>query len=200
MTLAFCEVSRTVNSCVGEFEPAPPVKLNRSSLRSSTAKRSSVVPFGASMVVTRTALSTSPMAGPPVGESWPYIGWKQPATSAATAKAGASRPQRAQTARISCDHIHDPLRNDDDFFGWLPRERLFYRIQSQNGSLNFGIYCIPRHGDIRPFPAVNLHRQGDGILDQKAGFERGPGLLRHQVLMPEHGPAFLGQMRHHRVK
>src|SRR5689334_20961516 len=200
ITLAFCEVSRTVNSCVGEVDPAPPVKPKRSSLRSSTASRSSVEPFGAVMPVTRTALSASCTLGPADDESWPYMGWKQPPSSAATAKAGARRPQRTPTARKLCDHIHDPLGDDDDFFWRLPLERLFYRIQSENGSLNIGFPGLPRDRHVAPLLAVNLDRQGDAVLHQKLGLELGPGLLRHQVLVSQRGPAFFGQMRHHRME
>ena len=47
--------------------------------------------------------------------------------------------------------------------------------------------------------AVDLYRQGDRISTSRAGSSGRPGLVGHQGLVAERRPAFLGQVRHHRV-
>src|SRR5262249_36960190 len=42
---------------------------------------------------------------------------------------------------VSDNDIDYPLRDDNDLFRALALQRLFYRIESQNGSLNIGISC-----------------------------------------------------------
>src|SRR3569833_2979669 len=166
------------------------------SFLSSMATRLWRVPCGASISTTSTALSLS--SSPAEGTTLlsPYSGWKQPAVRAATPITA----DRRRRARRSGDHIDDPLRDDDDLFRAFAVERLLYRIERQNGSLDFVLSSVPGHGHVSPHFAVDLHRQGDGGLDEERRLELRPGLGRDQALVAERGPALFGQMRHHRVE
>src|SRR5690242_21650423 len=134
---------------------------------------------------------------PPVIECSPYSGWKQPAVSAAMANTGRRRAKR----RTGSDHdIDDPLWDDNDLLRALSVERLFYRIERQNGSLDrlFSRVAVDRY--IGAFLAVDLNGQGNGAFDQQIGLELRPALSRGHRRMAERRPALLGQMRHHRAE
>src|SRR5258707_14044518 len=62
-----------------------------------------------------------------------YIGWKQPAVSAARAATAISRT----SIQVLAKDIHDPHGNNDYLSDDLPPESEFYRIEDQNDSLNF---------------------------------------------------------------
>src|ERR1700710_1387894 len=81
-----------------------------------------------------------------------YIGWKQPAVSAARAATANSRA----TIRVLANDIDDPHGNNDHFTHGFAAQGQFYRIERQNGSLNFRILGAPWHGNITPFFAVDL--------------------------------------------
>src|SRR5690348_15346697 len=170
-------------------------------LRTWMPTRARRVPFGASIFDTSTAPSRS--SRPAVGTTLlsPYIGWKQPAVRPARAIAASTLAimPRNDNSCLS-DHIDDPLRDDDDLFRALAVERLLYRIEGQNGSLDLVFSSVPGDGHVGPFPAVDLHRQGDRGLDQQRRLELRPGLGGGQGLVPERRPALLGQMRHHRME
>src|SRR5262249_15070584 len=68
---------------------------------------------------------------------------------------------------ISDNDIDYPLRDDNDLFRALPLKRLFYRIESQNGSLNIGISCIAGDRDVGALFAVDLNRQGNAAFHQQ---------------------------------
>src|ERR1700710_3030407 len=68
-----------------------------------------------------------------------YIGWKQPAVSAASAATANSRA----AIRVLANDIHNPHGNNDHFTHGLAAESHFYRIKGQNGSLNFRIFGAP---------------------------------------------------------
>src|SRR4051794_30570023 len=122
---------------------APPYSLNASALRISTPSRASREPFGLSIGGRSTPISFSRSAGVP-SVCAAYIGWKQPAVSAASAATASSRAAMRDLA----DNIHDPLRHHDHLADGFAAQRLFYRIQRQNGSLNLPILRIPGHCDI----------------------------------------------------
>src|SRR3569623_3614978 len=159
------------------------------------ARRLSRVPFGASSCITSRAPSLSASSAVGTTRLSPYCGWKQPAVSPARPRAA----DRRRTARRSSDHIDDPLRDNDDLFRALAVERLLYRIQGQNGSLDLVFSGVAGDGHVGPLLAVALHRQGDRGLDQQRWLELWPCLGGDQALVPERGPAFLGEVRHHRV-
>src|SRR4030095_1140706 len=123
-----------------------------------------------------------------------YIGWKQPAVSAASAATAMSRT----AIRVLANDIYDPHGNYDYLADGLAAESEFYRIERQNGSLNFRILGDPWHGDITPFLAVDLDHQRHGVFNQQIAFDLGPIGLRNQPGLAQDLPALLGQMRHHR--
>ena len=63
----------------------------------------------------------------------------------------------------------------------LPPERLFYRIERQNGSLNFRILGTAGHRDLTPFLAVDLNHQRHRVFNQQIAFDFGPIGLRNQA-------------------
>ena len=80
-------------------------------------------------------------------------------------------------------HIHDPLRDDDHLLGRLALQRPLYLIECQNSSLDFRIAGAARRPSLRPFLAIDLHRQRDGVLDQQSGLDLGPAGLRDQAVL-----------------
>ena len=142
---------------------------------------------------TSTPISFSRRPGVPSARS-AYIGWKQPAVSAARA---ATANSRAAIRNLAND-IHDPHGNHDYLADGLAAESEFYRIERQNGSLNFRILGDPWHGNITPFLAIDLDHQRHGVFDQQIAFDLGPIGLRNQPGLAQYRPALLGQMRHHR--
>ena len=113
---------RTTSRCVGGAAPPPPWSAKRSASWISTASRASAPPFGASIGAISMAASASRTFGaPPATGAVPYIGWKQPAVSSASA---ATMLQRKPIRPIPLrDHIHDPLRHDDDLLRRLAVQR-----------------------------------------------------------------------------
>jgi hypothetical protein len=61
--------------------------------------------------------------------------------------------------RVLANDIHDPRGNNDHLADGFAAERLFYRIEGQNGSLNFRILGAASHRDLTPFLAVDLNDQ-----------------------------------------
>ena len=100
--------------------------------------------------------------------------------------------------RVLANDIHDPHGNYDYLADGLAAEGKLYRIERQNGSLNFRILGDPWHGNITPFLAVDLDYQRHGVFNQQIAFDLGPVGLRNQPGLPQNLPALLGQMRHHR--
>src|SRR5215207_11118335 len=113
--------------------------------------RASREAFALSTGGTSTPISFSRRPGVPSPRS-AYIGWKQPAVSAARAATANSRA----AIRVLANDIHDPHGNNDHLADGLAAEGQFYRIERQNGSLNFPIFGDPWHGNITPFLAVDL--------------------------------------------
>src|SRR5689334_16652677 len=107
--------------------------------------------FGLSTGGISTPASFSRRAGLPSLRS-AYIGWKQPAVSAARAATAMSRT----AIRVLANDIHDPHGNHDNLADGFAVQREFYRIERQNGSLNFRILGGAWHGDITPLLAVDL--------------------------------------------
>src|SRR6185312_9944034 len=172
---------------------ALPYSLNASALRISTWIRASRDAFGLSTGGISTPISFSRRPGVPSLRS-AYIGWKQPAVSAARAATAISRT----AIRVLTNDIHDPHGNNDYLAHGLAAESEFYRIERQNGSLNFRILGDPWHGNITPFLAVDLDHQRHGVFDQQIAFDLGPVGLRNQPGLVQNRPALLGQVRHHR--
>src|SRR5262245_23696456 len=110
----------------------------------------------------------------------PYSGWKQPATSAESASARARRGSWWTFLCGSSHHIDDPLRDDNDLFRAFAVQGPLYRIKRQHGSLNLGSLGIPGHRHVGALLAVNLHRKRYRMLYEQGGFDRRPGLARHQ--------------------
>src|SRR5713226_576617 len=171
---------------------AVPYSLNASALRISTWIRASCEALGLSTGGTSTPSSFSRRPGVPSVCS-AYIGWKQPAVSAARAATAKSRA----AMRVLANDIHDPHGNNNHLADGFAAESLFYRIEGQNGSLNFRILGIAGHCDLTPFLAVDLNHQRHRVFNQQITFDFGPTGLRNQTRLPQHLPAFLGQMRHH---
>src|SRR3954447_16691655 len=140
---------------VGGVPVAPPYSLNASALRTSTPTRASREPLALSTGGRSTPISFSRKAGVP-SVCAAYIGWKQPAVSAARPATAKSRA----AIRDLADNIHDPLRHHDHLADGLAAQRLFYRIERQNGSLNLRIFGILGDCDIAALLAVDLHDQG----------------------------------------
>src|SRR5262245_60043642 len=125
-----------------------------------------------------------------------YIGWKQPPSSAPSAQIASNRA----TIDPSSHDIDDSLRDVDHFLRRLPLQRPFYRIERQNGSLNLGVDSCPGDGQIGTLAAVDLHRQRHGVLYQQIAFDLRPFGVGDQRFVAQCGPAFLAQMRHHRME
>ena len=68
----------------------------------------------------------------------------------------------------------------------LPPRAEFYRIERQNGSLNFRILGAPWHGNITPLLAVDLDHQRHGVFNQQIAFDLGPIGLRNQPGLAQH--------------
>src|SRR5690242_15478357 len=171
-----------------------PYSLNASALRISTPIRASREAFDlVSTGGSSTPISFSRSAGVPSPRS-AYIGWKQPAV----------RPARAATANsrtailLLADHIDDPLGHHDHLPDGLAVQGQFYRIEGQNGTLNFGVLGFARHCDFTALLTVDLDDQGHGVFDQQIAFNLRPIGFRDQPLLAQHHPAFLSQVRHHR--
>ena len=99
--------------------------------------------------------------------------------------------------RVLANDIHNPLGNNDHLADSVAAQGLFYRIKSQNGSLNFRILGMAGHRDLTPFLAVDLNHQRHRILNQQIAFDFRPIGLRNQTRLAQHLPALLRQMRHH---
>src|SRR5690242_12496665 len=113
----------------------------------STPIRASGEALGLSTGGRSTVISFSRRPGVPSVCS-AYIGWKQPAVSAAKPATAISRAaMRKRPAELAND-IHDPLGNHDHLADGPAIPRPPYRIEDQNGSLNF----------------PNLRRAGDCVF------------------------------------
>src|ERR1700753_1767666 len=75
-----------------------------------------------------------------------YIGWKQPAVSAASAAMAKSLMPMPSLA----DDIDDPFGHNDHLADGVAAQGLFYRIERQNGSLNLRILGRAWHRDVGP--------------------------------------------------
>ena len=84
------------------------------------------------------------------------------------------------------------------FLGALPSSARCTASNSSTAALDLGISGVARDRHVGALLAVDLHRQGDGVLNQQRGLDLRPGRLGDQGLVAERRPAFLGQMRHHR--
>src|ERR1700710_460870 len=115
----------------------------------ATPTRASRDALGLSTGGTSTVSNFSRRPGVPSACS-AYIGWKQPAVSAANAATARSRA----AMRVLANDIHDPHGNNNHLADGLAAEHLFYRIEGQNGSLNFRILGVAGHRDLAPLLAV----------------------------------------------
>src|SRR5882757_5654430 len=154
--------------------------------------RASREALGLSTGGTSTPISFSRRPGVPSVRS-AYIGWKQPAVSAARAATANSRA----AIRVLTNDIDDPHGNNNHLADGFAAQGQFYRIKGQNGSLNFRILGTPWHGYITPFFAVDLNHQRHRVFNQQIAFDLGPIGLRNQPGLPQYRPAFLGEMGHH---
>ena len=80
----------------------------------------------------------------------------------------------------------------------MPARALFYRIERQNGSLNFRIWGIAGHGDLAALLAIDLNHQRHRVFNQQITFDFGPIGFGNQARLLQYPPAFLREMRHHR--
>src|SRR5688572_30099317 len=122
----------------------------------------------------------------------------QPPSAAASKTAAAARTREFAMTRSTND-IHDPLRDDNDTLRRAAFQGAANWLQGQDGGLDLGLCGVAGNGDIRTFLAIYLYRQGDGFLDQQVAVELRPGRLGDQLAVAERGPAFLGEVRHHRL-
>src|SRR5882757_4982905 len=171
---------------------ALPYSLKASALRISTPTRASREAFALSTGGISTPISFSRRPGVPSACS-AYIGWKQPAVSAAKAATAKSRA----AILILADNIDDPHGHHDHLADGLAAQGDFYRIERQNGSLYIRILGDPWHGNITPFFTVDLDHQGHAVFNQQIAFDLGPIGLRNQPVLAQNRPALLGQVRHH---
>src|ERR1700692_3226614 len=109
---------------------ALPYSFKARALRISTCTRASRDPLALSTGGTSTPISFSRRPGVPSVCS-AYIGWKQPAVSAASATTANSRA----AIRDLANDIHDPHGHNDYLADGFAAQGLFYRIKRQNGSL-----------------------------------------------------------------
>ena len=84
--------------------------------------------------------------------------------------------------RRSDDDIDDAARDDDDLLHRLPGKEPDHILIRQRQLFNLGRGHVLRHADFRPPLAVDLDRQGDGVVDQQRRVGLGPGRLRAQAL------------------
>src|SRR3954454_8624563 len=137
--------------------------------------RASREAFGLSTGGTSTPISFSRKPGKPSARS-AYIGWKQPAVSAARAATANSRA----AIRVLANDIHDPHRNNNHLADGLAAQGGFYRIKGQNGSLNFRILGARWHCYITPLFAIDLTHQRHGVFSQQIAFDLRPSSLGNQ--------------------
>src|SRR5690349_21501564 len=161
----------------------------------STPIRASGEALGLSTGGRSTVFSFSRRAGVPSVCS-AYIGWKQPAVSAARPATAISRAAMRKRPAVLANDIHDPLGNHDHLADGPTIQRQLYRIEAQNGSLNFRILRVAGDCDFSALLAVDLNHQRHAVFDQQIAFDLRPARLRDQAAMAEDLPAFLGQMRH----
>src|SRR4029077_21276398 len=105
-----------------------------------------------------TPISLSRRPGVPSLRS-AYIGWKQPAVSPARAATASSR----MAILLLADNIDDPLGHHDYFPDGLAAQGQFYRIEGQNGTLNFRGLRFRGHCDFPALFAIDLDDQGHGV-------------------------------------
>src|SRR6201991_600716 len=165
---------------------AVPYSLKARALRTSTPTRASREALALLIGGSSTPISFSRRPGVPSVCS-AYIGWKQPAVSAARA----ATASRRAAMRILADNIHDPLGDDNHLADGLAVQGQFYRIKGQNGSLDFRILGRCCNRDLAPLLAVDLDHQGHAVFNQQIAFDLGPIGLRNQPGVPQHLPALL---------
>src|ERR1700742_247405 len=141
---------------------AVPYSLKARALRTSTPTRASREALALLIGGSSTPISFSRRPGVPSVCS-AYIGWKQPAVSAARTTTAKNRA----AMRVLANDIHDPHGNNDHFADGIATQGLFYRIERQNGSLNFRILGSAGHRDLTPFLAVDLNHQRHRVFDQQ---------------------------------
>src|SRR5690349_1173663 len=132
-----------------------------------------------------TPISFSRRPGAPSPRS-AYIGWKQPAKSPASTATANSR----MAILLLADHIDDPLWHNDHFPNGLAAQGQFYRIEGQNGTLNFRVRRFGRYCDFAALLTVDLDDQGHGVFNQQIAFDLRPMGLRDQPGLAQHHPAF----------
>src|SRR6266581_7064538 len=120
-------LNRSTSRWVGGIPVALPYSLKASALRISTWIRASREALGLSTGGTSTPISFSRKPGLPSLRS-AYIGWKQPAVSAARAATAMSRT----AIRVLANDIHDPHGNNNHLADGLAAQGEFYRIKGQN--------------------------------------------------------------------
>src|SRR5689334_21204237 len=135
--------------------------------------RASREAFGFSTGGSSTPISFSRSPGAPSARS-AYIGWKQPAVSPASAATASSRT----AILLLADHIDDPLGHHDHFPHGLAAQGQFYRIEGQNGTLNFRVLRFCGHCDFAALLTVDLDDQGQGVFNQQIAFDLRPIGLR----------------------
>src|SRR3984893_9645848 len=124
---------------------ALPYSWNASALRTWIPTRASRDALGLSIGGSSTPSSLSRRPGVPSVCS-AYIGWKQPAVSGARAATAKSRAAK----RVLANDIHNPHGNNIHLADGFAAERLFYRIEGQNGSLNFRALGVSHHRNLAP--------------------------------------------------
>jgi hypothetical protein len=101
--------------------------------------------------------------------------------------ASGATPNRARNWRRP-DDIDDTARHDDDLFRRPTIERLDHSVVRQRGLFNLFLRGVLGDGDLGAAFAVDLDRQGDGVLDQHRLVRDGPGRFGDQALTALMGP------------
>ena len=108
--------------------------------------------------------------------------------------AGAAR-RRCQATTLTIR-----LRHDDHLLGRACRPAPFLPHRGPERQPRSRHCGVAADRDFGALLAVDLDRQRQRVLDQKVALDLRPGRFRDQRRVAEHGPAFLGEVRHHRVE
>ena len=182
--------------------PAPLCRSNCKALRMPTATRSVGVPLGAAIGGISTAANLSCTPSPPgragAVKRLPAAGG-QPGRRSAPPRNAPARRAPCHWRRLATTLTIRP-GTMITFLGDLPSSAFFTASSARTAASISALLASRGDRHFRPLFAVNLYRQRQRVLDQKVALDRGPGGFRHQRLVAEHGPAFLGEVRHHRCK
>ena len=86
------------------------------------------------------------------------------------------------------------------FFGGLPSSARFTASSARTAASISALRGVRAHRHVGALLAVDLDRQRDRVLDQQSRSTCGQAACATRVVVAERRPAFLGEMRHHRME